>query len=133
MNINFPESDDGPLYTWQNALNAGRFTLQYCLECKHHIFYPRVICPHCGASSLKWVQSQGTGTVYSATVIARRPEKGGQYNVVLVDLDEGVRLMSRVEMIAPEAVSIGMRVQHQIAHDDGKAVLVFHPLKSDNE
>ena len=52
---------------------------------------------------------------------------GGDYNVALVDLKEGVRLMSRVEGVPPEAVRIGMSVRARIASENGQGLLVFAP------
>jgi len=49
-----------------------------------------------------------SGTVYATTVVRRRGED--PLNVVLVDLDEGGRVMSRVEGLAPQDVTIGLRV-----------------------
>lgn len=128
MNAEIIEAGDGPLHAWQAALEAGRFTLQCCDACNRHVFYPRVICPHCAGNSLQWVKPSGLGTVHSVTIVARRVEKGGPYNVVLVDLDEGVRLMSRVDGADLDEIKIGMRVQHDIARDSDKAILVFRPL-----
>lgn len=122
-----PEGNEGPLLAWQTALNEGRFMLQCCGACSKYVFYPRVLCPHCGHDTLAWSQSTGTGTVHSVTVVARRAEQGGPYNVVLVDLDEGVRLMSRVDGVPHDEVKIGMRVQHDIAHEGENAILVFRP------
>jgi uncharacterized OB-fold protein len=56
----------------------------------------------------------------------REPAKN--YNVALIDLAEGPRMMSRVEGIAPEAVKIGMNVQAKIVQDDGRALVVFTPV-----
>ena len=52
-------------------------------------------------------KASGRGIVHSTTVARRRPEKGGDYNICLVTLEEGPRLMSRVIEIAPEEVKIG--------------------------
>ena len=67
------------------------------------------------------------GTVYSATTIARKADAGGNYNVALIDLDEGVRMMSRVEGVAPEDVRIGQRVQARVAQTDGRGLVLFQP------
>jgi hypothetical protein len=56
-----------------------------------------------------WRVSAGRGTVYATTVV--RPRGGEAYNLVLVDLDEGFRMMSAVVGCAPEDVTIGARVQ----------------------
>ncbi len=105
----------GPEKRYLDALAAGRFEIQKCGACARHVFYPRVVCPHCGAGDLAWVAPSGQGTVYSTTVVRRKPADGGDYNVCLVDLAEGVRMMSRVVSVPPESVQIGMRVKARIA------------------
>jgi len=52
------------------------------------------------------------------------------YNIALIDVDEGFRLMSRVEGVMPEAVRIGMRVKFRIHKPDGddSAYPVFEPV-----
>ena len=115
---------------YQAELDAGRFCIQQCPQCSQHVFTPRELCPHCGASPLKWVRASGAGTVYSTSTIARKPEAGGNYNVALVDLDEGVRMMRRVEDVAPEAVFIGQRVQARVAQGEGRGLVVFHPASA---
>ena len=86
-----------------------------------------MICTHCGADQLEWFAPSGLGTVYSTTVVRRKAEHGGDYNVALVDLDEGVRLMSRIEGIQPDAVAIGMPVRAKVADGDEGKLLVFNP------
>lgn len=105
----------GPEKRYLDALARGRFEIQRCDACAKHVFYPRVLCPHCGSPRLGWVAPSGRGTVYSTTVVRRKPADGGDYNVCLVDLDEGVRMMSRVVAIAPRDVKIGMAVQARVA------------------
>lgn len=105
----------GPEKRYLDALGEGRFEIQKCASCEKHVFYPRVLCPHCGADRLDWVSPSGRGTVYSTTVVRRKLAEGGDYNVCLVDLDEGVRMMSRVAGIPPAEVRIGMAVQARIA------------------
>jgi hypothetical protein len=99
----------------QAALDAGRFLIQRCTSCARHVYFPRELCPHCGAERLDWMQPQGGGTVHAVTTVRRKPDAGGDYNVCLVDLDEGVRLMSRVEGVAASDVRIGQRVRARVA------------------
>ena len=112
---------------YQAELDAGRFCIQHCPQCQRHVFTPRELCPHCGASPLDWVRASGGGTVYSTSTVARKSEAGGNYNVSLIDLDEGVRMMSRVEGVAPEDVRIGQRVRAQVAQKDGRGLVLFQP------
>lgn len=112
----------------QTHLNQGRFVIQQCVACQRHVYFPRAICPHCGEGDLSWVAPSGLGTVYSVTTVRRKPEAGGDYNVSLIDLDEGVRLMSRVTLRPPEAVRIGQRVQARVQLTEGTGLVVFDPL-----
>ena len=112
----------------QQALDEGRFLIQRCAACSRHVYFPRELCPHCGALAPALVAPSGSGTVAAVTTLHRKPELGGNYHVCLVDLDEGVRLMSRVEGLAPAAVMIGLRVQARVQLTAGKGLVVFDPL-----
>jgi len=114
---------------YRQALDDGRFLIQRCAGCDRAVFYPRMLCPHCGADKLAWATPDGRGTVYSTTVVRRKPEAGGDYNVALIDLHEGVRLMSRVDGVGPDAVRIGMAVRAQVVQQDGRGLVVFIPNK----
>lgn len=116
----------GPEKSYRDALEQGRFQIQRCRGCGKHVFYPRALCPHCGAADLEWVTPSGRGTVYSTTVIRRREEEGGDYNVALIDLAEGPRMMSRVEGIGPAEVKIGMGVTVRIARESGVPVVLWN-------
>lgn len=109
----------------QAELNAGRFLIQHCGGCDRHIHYPREVCPHCGSDALQLVPPRGTGTVYATTTVRRKAEAGGDYNVALIDLDEGVRLMSRVEGVALADVAVGQRVQARVVVSNEVGLVVF--------
>jgi uncharacterized protein len=118
---------DAPDKHFRDSLRSGKFRLQRCAACQKHVFFPRVLCPYCGDVELEWRDVSGQGTVYSTTVVRRKPDEGGDFNIVLVDLAEGPRLMSRVEGVAPTAVKIGMAVQARIDRAGQDAFLVFVP------
>jgi len=115
---------------YQAELDTGNFCLQYSAQARRHVFPPRELCPHSGAADLSWVAASGLGTVYSTSTIARKAEAGGDYNVALVDLDEGVRMMARVEGVEPARVAVGQRVQAQVMQKDGRGLVVFRPLQA---
>ena len=71
-------------------------------------------------------RASGLGTVYSVTVVRQRPP-AKDYNIALIDLAEGPRLMSRVEGLPPEAVKIGMAVKARIIREDDRPLLIFEP------
>ena len=87
---------------------------------------PRVAEPRTGDTDLEWVEASGEGVVYSTTVMRPRPPAAA-YNVALIDLAEGARMMSRVEGPAPEEVTIGMKVRARIAQGEDGPLVVFDP------
>lgn len=107
-------------------LAQGRFMLQRSRASGRHVFYPRVVAPGSGDTDLEWVEASGKGTVYATTVVRQRPP-AADYNVVLVDLDEGVRMMSRVEGVPPADVRIGLRVQARVRTGGDTPMVVFEP------
>ena len=82
---------ESPEVHYREALKQDRFEIQKCDGCTQYCFPPRIVCPNCGGADLQWEAPSGMGVVYSSTVVSRRDEQGGPYNVVLVNLDEGLR------------------------------------------
>lgn len=103
---------ESPMAVYQRHLERGELAYQYSLAAKAAIFHPRLVCPLTGSDRLEWRVSSGLGTVYAVTVVHGRDN--ARHNVVLVDLDDGFRMLSRVEGVAPESVLIGMRVRARI-------------------
>ena len=119
------DNNTGVLAQHQAALAEGKFLIQQCNDCGQHIYFPREVCPHCGSDAVQFASPSGQGTVYAVTTVRRKPADGGDYNVSLVDLDEGPRLMSRVDNLKPDEVKIGQRVSARVVVADGKGVVVF--------
>ena len=95
-----------------DGCGIGELRLQQCTACGKHQFYPRTICSHCNAGDLSWVVVEGGGKIASFTVVRRGISKAYEapYVVALIDLTEGVRLMSNVIDVDPEHVSVGASV-----------------------
>jgi uncharacterized OB-fold protein len=89
-------------------VSQGRLAYQRCSDCRSAQFPPRVLCRSCGGRKLAWLISEGAGVVYSASAIPQR--NADSRSVVLVDLDEGFRMMSSFVDRAAEEVIIGGRV-----------------------
>ena len=106
-----------PLATYIAHLERDELAYQFSPSAGATVFYPRVIAPKTGHDDLEWRVSSGLGTVYATTVV--HPQQGEPYNVALIDMDEGFRLMSRVEDIPPMAVTIGMRVKFRVHRPGG--------------
>lgn len=130
MTIATPTVPAGVQAQHQQQLDAGRFLIQHCTQCQAHVYFPREACPHCGALGLSLALPSGAGTVYATTTVRRKVDQGGDYNVCLVRLDEGVQVMARVEHLAPAAVQVGLRVRARVTQKDGHGVVVFDPEPS---
>ncbi len=109
-------------------LAQGRFMLQRSRGSGEYVFSPRIAAPRTGARDLEWTEACGRGTVHATTVVRARPPQPA-YNVALIALEEGPRLMSRVEGIPADAVRIGMAVRARICEEEGKPLLVFDALE----
>lgn len=123
--------ETGPDQAFQQHVADGRLWLQVCADCGKAVFMPRILCPHCSSLALDWAPATGGGTVHSVTVLHRRSKPGEperqNHAIVLVDLDDGPRMMSRLPDVAPEQIRIGMRVQARIEGEDGTRTVVFDP------
>lgn len=115
----------GPEAQYFANLDQGRFLIQQCGSCTRHVFFPRVVCPHCGSSQLAWKAPGGRGTVYSYSVVYGKPGANSDYGIALIDLEEGVRMMSRIDGIPLQDIYIGMPVQSSVLISDGKGLVVF--------
>lgn len=125
-----PNAAESPLATYLAHLKRGELGYQFSPSGNQVVFYPRIIAPKSGAADLEWRVSKGLGTVHSTTVV--HPQQGSAYNVCLIDVDEGFRMMSRVEDIEPAQVRIGMRVEFRVHPPEGEddPYPVFIPLET---
>ena len=93
-----------------DGLALGLLRHQTCEHCGAVQRHPRLACEHCGSFDLGWREAGGRGSVFAVTVVARAPSDAFRdlvpYTLVLVDLDEGARLMAHAE----PGVQIGDRV-----------------------
>lgn len=127
-----PSISPDTAFFW-DGLRERRLLIQRCVSCGVLRHPPRPMCPGC--NSLEWdtIESSGRGTVHSF-VMPMHPQfpfMEYPYIVVLVDLDEGVRLVSNLVGIAPADASIGMPVVVDYVEFDGELVLhQFRPEES---
>ena len=121
----------GPEAQFRAFLAEGRFMIQRSRSSGAHVFYPRVIAPGTGTADLEWIEASGDGVVYATTCNRVRPEKGSDYNVALIDLAEGPRMMARVEGVPPDQVKIGMKVTARISELAGAPAVVWTPAEGE--
>lgn len=107
-----------PLGKYLEHCGKGELAYQVCAEDGTPVFYPRVVAPKSESPDLAWRVSRGLGKVYATTVVFAKDQP--PRNVALIDVDEGFRMMSRVEDIDPMEVRIGMRVRVRFHPGDEK-------------
>lgn len=108
---------------WENvgfweAAREHKLVFQRCKECGAWAHPPRPSCPKCRSLEKEWAPSKGKGTISSWVTYRESPHPGfkAPYAVVLVELDEGVRLVSNMVDTKAEEISIGMPVE--VVFDD---------------
>ncbi len=109
-----PETQPWSKEFWK-ASKQHKLLIQECRDCNSKIFYPRKLCPECWSSNLSWSESSGKGKIFTFTITMTGVEKKFQedlpYILALVDLKEGVRMMTNIVECKPEEVKIGMDVE----------------------
>lgn len=114
-----PQSIPLPVITDENrpfweGCRQGQLRLQYCTQCQHYQFYPRFYCMHCGAKTMQWRDASGHGVIYSYTVIhlnkAPAFVANTPYNVAIVQLEEGPRILSNIVDVAPTDICVDLPV-----------------------
>ena len=89
------------------------------------------MCPRCNSVEWDTIESSGRGEVFSFVMPQHPPYPWFEYPyiVVLVDLEEGIRLVSNLCEIAPAEVTIGMPVEVFFEEfDDGLVLPQFRPV-----
>jgi hypothetical protein len=127
----------GPILTEDNhgfweAAREGRLVTQRCGQCGRLAHPPRPMCPSCHSLDRELVDLAGTGVVYSYTILHHPQHPSFDYPVIaaLIELDEGVRILSNLVDVAPGDVRIDMRVGVRFAPTrDDMAVPVFAPVE----
>lgn len=114
-----------------DGLREHKLLIQQCSDCKTLRVPPRPMCGNC--QSLNWepLESSGRGTVYSYVMPQYPPLPFFEYPyiVALIELDEGVRIVSNLVGIDPAEVKVGMAVEVGYEEfNDGE--LVLHQFRS---
>jgi len=116
-------------FFWDNVRDHA-LLIQRCTACGTLRHPPRPMCPRCNALTWDTIESSGRGEVFSFVMPLHPPYPWFEYPfiVVLVDLEEGVRLVSNLCDIAPDDVTIGMPVEvFYEQFDDGLVLPQFRP------
>lgn len=118
------------------AAAEGRLLVPRCRNCDLTIWYPRPFCTDCHGTDLDWVETSGTGVIYSFTItrLGRADERAYQgaapYVLAYVELDEGPRILTNIVDCEPDQLRCGTRVSAVFHRAGDDASLVrFTPFK----
>lgn len=116
---------------WEGT-KEGKLLVQHCKDCNSNIFYPRKYCPECWSGNLDWIESTGKGKVFTFSTAVSMVEPRFMdelpYTLAYVDLDEGVRLMSKIVECDPEDIKIGMEVEVVFVERENFMLPYFKPV-----
>ena len=93
----------------------GELRVRRCSACGARFRFAHGLCPQCWSADLGWERASGEATVSHFTVVHQAPiaafQAGGPYVLAMVDLAEGVRMMTNIVRCDPDTVHIGMKVR----------------------
>jgi uncharacterized OB-fold protein len=108
-----PTIDSASAPYWE-AARHGRLLIAECSGCGKVHHYPRPFCPYCWNEDVHPVEARGTGTLYTYSTVYVNDlapfKEQLPYVAAIVELDEGPRLMTTIEGVAPEQLRVGMAV-----------------------
>lgn len=119
-------------FFWEGVA-AGKLLIQRCAGCGRLQHPPAPMCPACAGFAMEAIESSGRGVIHSFVVAHHPPVPPFEYPnvIVLVELAEGTRLVSRLVGVAPDDVRIGMAVAVEFETVDGDLVLHrFRPVEA---
>lgn len=107
-------------------LKEGRLTTTKCRACGEVLWQPRVVCPHCNAEDMEWIDLPQEGELFAFTAVMVGAPKGLEDDVPFVvgivklkDMD--LKVLTRIEGASYEDLRIGQPVRLQVHHlDDGR-------------
>ncbi|MFL6633570.1 MAG: Zn-ribbon domain-containing OB-fold protein [Massilia sp.] len=113
-----------------NACNEGKFLVQRCRDCGKVQYHYRAFCCHCWSDGVEDLPIAGTGKVwtYSVVQINRSPQFAdwGVYATGVIEVPEGVKIISRIAADDVERVRIGADVRLAFARaDNGQHIPYF--------
>lgn len=117
---------------WDGA-KQGELRIQACNSCSEKYFPPRAFCPKCGSRDVKVVKASGKGRLYSY-IINHLPSPGytPPFTVAIVELEEGVRLMTNLLDVEPDPDKLELDMPLEVTFEkltDDISLPQFKPAK----
>jgi uncharacterized protein len=127
-----PETQPWSEKFWEGTKN-GKFLIQICKDCKSHIFYPRKFCPECWSGNLDWIEASGKAKIFTFSTAYSMVEPKFMdelpYTIAYVDLEEGIRMMTRIVECDPKDIKFDMEVEVVFHEREGFFLPYFRPVK----
>lgn len=122
--VPLPDRDTAPF--WE-AQNNHQLVFQRCSDCGKVRYPVAPICPDCLSFAFQWIPSSGQGTIYSYTVVEHQthPAFPVPYTVLLVEMEEGPRVIARLRAPEDAAFDIGTPVRVDWEDLPGQSLMVF--------
>jgi uncharacterized OB-fold protein len=119
---------------WRETKYRYRLIGEMCTECGKIIFPRGAVCINCGSTELEDMNLHRTGSIVSWTVVRNPPASYRKYSpfvVALVELDDGVRILSQIVDVEPDEVETGMRVETAFRRvkEDGPSGIIEYGFK----
>jgi uncharacterized OB-fold protein len=129
-----PKPDPLTMPFW-SSLNRRSMEVQRCESCGSHVFYPRGLCPSCGSRALRWTPVSGRGRIYAFTIVHRPTNAAfradAPYILAMVELDEGVRMMTNIVGVAPDPARVRIGMPVEVVYEEvgpGTTLAKFRPV-----
>jgi hypothetical protein len=125
-----PETQPWSERFWEGT-KQGKLLIQVCKDCKSKIFYPRKFCPECWSGNLDWIRASGKARIFTFSTAYSMVEPKFMdelpYTIAYVDLEEGIRMMTRIIDCKPEDISFDMDVEVLFHERNGYFLPYFRP------
>ena len=99
---------------WE-AAKRHELVMPRCKTCDQLFFYPRSECPRCLSDHVEWMKVSGRGHLHTYTGVYQPANAAFRddtpYIYVVVQLNEGPRMVSNIVQCEIEAVSVDMPLE----------------------
>jgi uncharacterized OB-fold protein len=109
-----------------DAAATGRLCIQQCSVCGRYEWTPIDACSACLTETLDWQQVSGRGSLYSYSIVHRPQSPGFEvpYIVAIVELDEGVRMLT--DLIDTDGADIAIGMPVEVSFDTSAPMPLYH-------